>query len=44
MRVGHLLIYALVLLGRWVVIVNMEVDEFNCADVVSYFSSPAKGG
>lgn len=41
MRVGHLLVYGLVLLGRWVAITSPEPDTFSCADLVSFFANTA---
>jgi len=42
MRLGHLGIYGFVLLGRYVVIQKMAVDDtFSCANILSYFASPS---
>jgi hypothetical protein len=39
MRVLHLLIYAFVLLGRYVQIMNIAPEEFDCADLITYFAN-----
>jgi hypothetical protein len=39
MRVLHLLIYAFVLLGRYVQIMNIAPEKFDCPDLITYFAN-----